>query len=111
MFKKSMDEYLKENTAEGDLASNAPLIAAGLLGLVATRSTMESSKELREQKEDVMEIFEAADNGELDETDILIQQLDAKIAFFKDDDDLRKALEIVRDDLLVLQAKKKSMDA
>jgi len=110
-FKKSMNAYLEENAAEGDLASNAPLIAAGLLGLIATRSTMESSKEMREQKQDAMDILEAAGGGELDEADILIQQLDAKIAFFKDDDDLRKALEVVRDDLLVLQAKKKSLDA
>jgi hypothetical protein len=110
-FKKSMDEYLKENAAEGDAASNAPLIAAGLLGLVATRSTLESNKELREQTQDAMEILEAADNGDLDEADVLIQQLDAKIAFFKDDDDLRAALETVRDNLLEIQAKKKSLDA
>ena len=80
-FKKSMDEYLKENAAEGDAASNAPLIAAGLLGLVATRSTLESNKEFREQTQDAMDILEAADNGDLDEADVLIQQLDAKIAF------------------------------
>ena len=110
-FKKSINAYLEENAVEGDLASNAPLIAAGLLGLIATRSTMESSKEMREQKQDAMDILEAAGSGELDETDVLIQQLDTKIAFFKDDDDLRKALEVVRDELLVLQAKKKSLDA
>lgn len=110
-FRKSMNAYLEENAVEGDLASNAPLIAAGLLGLIATRSTMESSKEMREQKQDAMDILEAAGSGELDETDVLIQQLDTKIAFFKDDDDLRKALEVVRDELLVLQAKKKSLDA
>ena len=110
-FKKSMNAYLEENAVEGDQASNAPLIAAGLLGLIATRSTMESSKEMREQKQDAMDILEAAGSGELDETDVLIQQLDTKIAFFKDDDDLRKALEVVRDELLVLQAKKKSLDA
>ena len=110
-FKKSMDEYLKENAAEGDAASNAPLIAAGLLGLAATRSTLESNKELREQTQDAMDILEAADNGDLDEADVLIQQLDAKIAFFKDDDDLREALETVRDNLLEIEAKKKSLDA
>lgn len=110
-FKKSMDEYLKENAAEGDAASNAPLIAAGLLGLAATRSTLESNKELREQTQDAMDILEAADNGDLNEADVLIQQLDAKIAFFKDDDDLREALETVRDNLLEIEAKKKSLDA
>ena len=109
-YKKTMDQYLSENEAEGDVAAKAPLIAAALLGLVATRSTMVSGKAVREQKQDAMEIIREVGEAGGDETEELINQLNVKISYFRDDEDLRSALVEVRDGLIEIQAKKKLME-